>query len=79
MMALVAVLEADQMMIPVVICLFQISVLRSLMKIYEIFPDYSRKSIDVMHNLTSKNIEQTVNTSLDTTPAKILYLMNNQN
>ena len=79
MMALVAVLEADQMMIPVVICLFQISVLRSLMKIYEIFPDCSRKSIDVMHNLTSKNIKQTVNTSLDTTPAKILYLMNNQN
>ena len=53
--------------------------LSSPMKIYEIFPDYSRKSIDVMHNLTSKNTKQTVNTSLDTTPAKILYLMNNQN
>ena len=46
--------------------------------LYEMFPDFSRKSIDVVHSLTSMNIELTVNTLLDIGPDKILSLFNKQ-
>ena len=47
-------------------------------EIYEMFPNFSKKAVDMIYHLTSKNAALTINTLLDISAERILCLLQQQ-